>query len=215
VASPLTRFADAARTLGPGRALALAPSWLLRPEYVVFVGDLARPLPAIPPDPPLRWTIASEADLRVIRAVSPALSGREIRRRWREGQRCVISWYEGSPACWLWETEAPAWLPYLGLTFRPRAGDALIFDVFTAVRFRGRGIDRASSTAALHRARDRGCTRKVAFAAPWNAPVMRVTGARLGGAIVGSVGYWWLPPHRRFFARGAVRVADNALLHVL
>lgn len=80
--------------------------------------------------------------------------------------------------------------------------------VFTAPRFRRRGIDTLSSIDFLHVARARGLTRLVSLVARWNDPARRVAADRMGSTPVGSVGYWNLGVRRVYFATGGVRL-DN------
>ena len=133
-------------------------------------------------------------DLRPARA--------EVRRRLDEGQECWAAWIDGELAHWRWEATRPAFLPYLGRTLRPEAGDLCVVDVYTVPRYRDRGLHTAGTFLALERARARGLARLVGLVAWWNTPARRVMEGKTGRTVVGSVGYWTVGLGRRYFARG-------------
>ena len=130
--TPLRRVADVRRTLGLRRFLATLPRWALRPEFHVVVRDLGMPLPAISPLAGVRWAPLSWRDAAAITALNPALSALEQRRRWEEGQICVGGWLDAALVHSWWETTRPAYLPYLGRSFRPARGDVCVVEAFTA-----------------------------------------------------------------------------------
>jgi hypothetical protein len=53
-----------------------------------------------------------------------------------------------------WDTNRPAYLPYLGRWYRPQRGDVLTSWLYTAPDHRGRGLQRASQDRQIIRARD-------------------------------------------------------------
>jgi GNAT superfamily N-acetyltransferase len=209
------RLVDVPRRLGIRRTVAVAPRWLLHPEYLVFVRDLRCSLPPRPDLGMLRWTLARETDVPCLRAINPGLGAAEIHRRWAEGQECLLFWFDSAPAYYYWDTVHPARLPYLGRTFRPRPQDFLVVEVFTHPAFRGRRIGAMSTIVGLHRARELGCTRWLALVAWWNTPALRHSRDRAGATVAGTVGY-----HRRFwgqadyFATGQVRLETAGTVEV-
>ena len=210
----LFRLLDAHRALGLGRLLWVAPQWLLRQEYVVFVKDLRLPLPEVPARESLRWTGLTEAQIDRLLAINPALSEAEIRRRLKEGQECLLCWMGESLVYYRWDATASPYLPFLGKTLRFLQGDTFATDVFTHPAFRGRGIQTASSIMALHRARDLGLSRFITMPAWWNAPSLQVNLQKTGGSVVGTVGFWNAGLWRYYFATGDVCLDDNANIHI-
>ncbi len=198
------RLLDANRTLGIRRLLWVAPQWLLRQEYLLLVKDLRSPLPEVPVPESLRWTPLTEAELDHILAMNRALSETEIRRRWKEGQECLLCWSDESLVHYRWDATASTYLPYLGKTLRLLPGDTHATDVFTHPLFRGRGIQTASSVLALHRAKELGFSRFITMPAWWNAPSLRVNLEKTGRRVVGTVGCWNLGVRSYHFTTGDV-----------
>lgn len=211
----LPRFLDLARTLGLPRAITIAAQWPFRREYVVLVRDL-QATPAQPPaHEPLQWTPLSETATRQLSALNPAMTDKEIRRRWREGQVCLVAWHGEVPVHYRWETASPTWLPMLGKVFRPLEGDTIIVDIFTHPAFRSRGITSAGMVMGWHRAKQQGCRRSIGLVAWWNAPSLRVGQQTAGRLVAGRVGYWTAGLGRHYFATGTVRFDERGGVYVL
>jgi GNAT superfamily N-acetyltransferase len=201
------------RDLGGERAWfpIVAASWLVRREYLVTVRAVDG-RGSVPRLAGVRWSrIEDPAQLLVGRGdLWPARA--EVRRRLDEGQECWAAWFGGELAHWRWEAVQPAFLPYLGRSLRPQDGDLCIVDVYTAPRFRGRGLHTAGTLLALERARARHLTRLVGLVAWWNAPARHVMEVKTARAVVGSVGYWTVGVRRRYFARGCVRLERDGVI---
>lgn len=208
------RLLDAYRTLGLRRMLWVAPQWLLRQEYLVYIKDLRLTLPDVPAHESLRWTGFAEAQIDRVLAINPALSEAEIRRRLKEGQECLLCWIGESLVHYRWDATASPYLPYLGKTLRFLEGNIHATDIFTHPAFRGRGIQTASSITALHRARDLGLSRLITIVAWWNAPAMRVNLQKSGHSVVGTVGYWNAGLWRYYFATGDVSLENSTSVYV-
>ena len=209
------RLLDAYRTLGLRRMLWVAPQWLLRQEYLVLVRDLLLPLPEIPHPEAMVWTPLTEAEIPQVLAINPLVSEGEMRRRLKEGQECLLCWIGGSLAHYRWDTTSPAYIPYLGRTFRVLEGkDTYDSGSFTHPTFRGRGLYSVSTIMALHRARDRGLTRSVGMVAWWNTPSLRVHLGKAGCTVAGTIGCWNIGLWRCYFATGDVDLDRNASIYV-
>ena len=187
--------------------LRVAPLWLVRPEFVVLVRDLRTPLPEIPRHRSLRWSTLTDAEISELNAMHPVMSPGEIRRRWGHGQECMLFWSGDALVHFRWSASRAIHLPYLGKTFQPKNGDILVTEVFTRAAYRRMGIHSVSSIVGMHRARDRGFDRSLAFVASWNLPSLRVTGDKAGYSIAGRVGYWSIAGRRYHFA------SENVSLH--
>ena len=190
----------------------VAASWLARRAYLVTVRATAVEAVAPRPRSGARWSrIVDPAEWPG--GATPAMGGPQaIRRRLDQGQECWVAWVDGEPAHWRWETARPVFLPYLGKTLRLAAGDSAVVDVYTAPRFRGRGLHTEGTFLALERASARGSTRLVGLVAWWNAPARRVMEIKTGRMVVGAVGYWRLAGARRYFARGRVRLEPDGIV---
>jgi len=210
----LFRLLEANRTLGLSRMLWVGPRWLIHREFLVLVRDLRRPLPESPRYESIRWTTLTEAEIHQVRVIDPRMSETEIRRRWEEGQECLLCWSGESLAHYRWDTTRPAYLPYLGKTFRPLDGDIYAASIFTHPTLRGRGFHEISSIMALQRARDRGFARSVTVVAWWNAPSLRVNREKTGRIIAGTVGFWNAGLWRHYFASGEVFLDDATSFYI-
>jgi hypothetical protein len=189
----------------------VAAIWLVQREYLVTARTVdleTRP----PPRSGALWRQIEDPTQRLIRS-APFMGERaEIQRRLDEGQECWVAWVDGQPAHWRWETSKPVFLRYLGKSLRLQSGDLGVVDVYTAPRFRGRGLHTEGTFLALERARTRGLTRLIGLVAWWNDPARRVVEVKTGRRLVGSVGYWRLGPTRRYFARGRVRLEPDGIV---
>jgi GNAT superfamily N-acetyltransferase len=210
----LYRLLDAHRTLGLKRMLWVAPQWLVRQEYLVLVKDLRLPLPDVPAHESLRWTGFAEAQIDRVLAIDPALSEAEIRRRWEDGQECLLGWIGEALAHYRWDATVSPYLPYLGKTLRFLEGDIHGTEVFTHPAFRNRGIQTVSNIMALHRARGLGLARSIAIVAWWNAPNLRVNLQKAGRSVAGTVGFWNAGPWRFYFTTGAVCLENSTGVYI-
>jgi GNAT superfamily N-acetyltransferase len=189
----------------------VAATWLVRREYLITV----RPVDgseSVPRLPGVRWgPIEDPAQLRAGDG-DPWPARPEVRRRLAEGQECWAAWIAGELAHWRWEAVRPIFLPYLGISLRPQAGDLCVVDVYTAPRYRGQGLHTAGTFLALQRARARRLTRLVGLVAWWNAPARHVMEGKTARTVVGSVGYWTVGPGRRYFVRGGVQLEREGIV---
>jgi hypothetical protein len=209
----LSRLRDAYRAQGPRLPL-VAARWLVRPEYLVVVRDLSQGTPTFEARDATHWSLLSEADLPAILALSPALTEREIRRLWAEGQECLTCWIDGELVFYCWNTAGPAYLPYLHRTFVPRSGDLLLSQIYTHPAYRTRGLLSASSPHFVPRARERGARRTVGLVAWWNRIPLHVARDKYRYTVVGTIGYWRLGPWRRYFSTGLVRLEGRSGVRV-
>ena len=174
----------------------------------MFVKDLRLPLPEVLAHESLRWTGFTEAQIDRILAINPALSEAEIRLRLEEGQECLFGWIGESLAHYRWDATASPYLPYLGKTLRFLQGDTHGIGVFTHPAFRGQGIQTASGIMALHRAKERGCSRYISIVVWWNVPALRIN-LKSGLSVAGTVGYWNAGLWRYYFATGDVYLDES------
>jgi hypothetical protein len=190
----------------------VAARWIVRREYLVTARPVDATAAAAAAGRRVRWRPIEDPDGRqVARAFGP-WDPEEVRRRLREGQECWVGWIDGEAAHWRWESTRPAFLPYLGRALCPREGDLCVVEVYTAPRFRGRGLHTAGTFFALERAHGRSLARLVGLVAWWNDPARRVMEVKTARTVVGSVGFWHLGVARRYFARGSVRLAPEGIV---
>jgi RimJ/RimL family protein N-acetyltransferase len=185
---------------------------LVGPEYFVQVRDLRAALPPIPATRvPLTSRQIGESDLPLLHRLDPAMTGAEVRRRWREWQRGWLYLGDGAPAYYRWDVTHSVSIPGLGVVLRLDEGDTYTVDVYTHPAFRGQAIAGAAIVAMLHRARDEGCRRAVTLTTPYNTRSLRNVENRAGFVVLGRVGYLGVGPFRRYFATGEVRLRDGSL----
>lgn len=208
------RFLEARAILGLHRALALAPRWALRRDYVAVVRDLAVPRVADASRGDLgdlHWTPLDAGGIRHLRAIDPSLSLGEIRRRLHEGQECLLGWVGPTLVYYRWDTSEPAHLPFLGTVFSPTEGDTLVVEAFTLPAYRGRGIHQLASVRRLEAARVQGKARSITFVASWHAPSLRVGLVKVSGRVAGTVTLWKLGPLSSLRVTGDVQLTAGRL----
>lgn len=204
------RLHELRRTVGSARAAWIAPLWAIARRYVVIARDLTdvSDLPVASAEFVCRGLESSSpAELA---SFDPRLSVAEIERRVQEGQTCEIWRHEGTIVHFRWLIAAPASLPFLGLDFRPRDGDCLLYEVFTLTDNRVRGVHSQVARHSLRRASLAGNRRMLALCAWWNVPALRV-GEKSGFERTGAVTRWQMGPVATFTATGEVEVSGSAL----
>jgi GNAT superfamily N-acetyltransferase len=182
----------------------VAPRWLICRRYLVLAVDLRNAGLESPRSSEIRVTHL-DGDGAELGELDPAMTRQEVTRRLAEGQQCLLGWWGHELAHYRWETTAPASLPYLGRVLRPAPGDQIVVEIYTAARFRGRGIASVVMLTGMERARPAGVSRLVWLVAWWNRRSLALAD-QVGSRMVGSVGYWRLGTHRRYFATGDVSI---------
>ncbi len=208
------RFLEARAILGLHRVLTLAPRWAIRRDYVAIVRDLAAPRFTDASRGglgDLHWAPLDDGGIRHLRAMNSSLSSGEIRRRLREGQECLLGWLGPMLVYYRWDTNDPAYLPFLGAVFSPMEGDTLVVEAFTLPAYRARGIHHLASIRRLEAARAQGMTRSVTFVAGWHAPSLRVGLVKVSGRVAGTVTLWSLGPLSSLRVTGDVRLTAGRL----
>jgi GNAT superfamily N-acetyltransferase len=202
------RIAEVRRAVGVARlGPALARGLAVR-EYLVTESLLSpSTVPALPGT--VRVGPLRESDVPAARAMNPALSVDEVRRRWREGQSWTGWWVAGTLAHWRWDSPGPAHLSYLGRSARPLAGDLWVVEVFTRPDYRNRGLYSASTAHAFAAAHAAGYRRVIGLVASWNRPALHVMVDKWRRVPVGTIRETGIGPWRRMIVRGRVR-ADGA-----
>jgi len=131
VGNHLHRLRELSRVVGPARALWIAPAWSVSRRYLVIARDLREAIDLPGPGPELRCTEANRDEAKKLTQLDPRLTRMELDRRFTEGQICRIWWVDERIVHLRWFTDRRAFLPFLGLTFRPQDGDYLLYEVFT------------------------------------------------------------------------------------
>ena len=205
------RYRDVAMLVGPLRALALAPCWLVHRQFVVFSRDLSAPLPDLPLPAGLFFRPLAVQEIVELEAVNATMHPGEVKRRLAEGQRCLVGWLEGRPVFYSWWfASGLIYLHYLGLWLRVQPGDIFSDDTFTAPRFRGQNISPAGQHEYYRLARELDYCRDLGMGVPWNRPAMRVA-AKTGRHVVAQIDRWQLGPWCRYVLHGAARLQDGTL----
>jgi hypothetical protein len=145
-----------------------------------------------------------------VRAVGTLIDPAEVARRLAEGQTCLVGWIGDQPAHCRWDTSAPAYLDYLGLTLHPQPGQVYSLMSYSPPRYRRRGLNSAATILALHEARERGYRTGLVIMVQWDAITWHVSAGVAGRTVVGTIGYWNLLLWRRYFASGKVRLKSWA-----
>lgn len=195
-------FGDFRRALGTPRAVLALPLWLIRPEFSLLTADLRRPPAADAPSSELEWAALTEPDVPQLLALNPALEEGEVRRWFMAGNEAVLARRHGELVHFRVYLTGHVELPYLGADLQLDDGDVLLGWVYTAPRWRRRGLMTPAAAWSQRHVRARGHRRMVALVARWNEAPSR-TAERIGMVVVGRVGCWRLGGWRRHFATGA------------
>lgn len=213
----VARLREVARARGWARALWIAPRWVLRSRYDVYVFDHGpeRHYRQPPELEGVRWSRIGLAEIAAAAAVHPSAPRGEVQRRLAEGQQGWLAWRGGEPVHVRWSAFDDHDLGYLGLRFRALPGDHVSGSAYTVPGRRRHGLQSTGLARVMLEVRERGCRRSLAFVASWNEPIQRVLLATGWRGPVGSIGSTaaWPPGRRRFVATGAVRLADG-VFHV-
>jgi len=211
----LASLRDVRRELGTVGSIAVAARWLVRVSFDVLVFEHGEDR-SYPPRPSLdgfRLTAIGEGDVARLAAMNPAVGVAELRRRLAEGLTGTIVWEGQEPVHVRWDAVVDHFLPYLGLTFRLRAGDHHRLGAFTRTDRRDRGLHKRLVAWTLHASRERGHRRSIALVASWNEPARRSV-LRTGWRQVGTIGFWRLGPLRRYVVSGAARLGSDRSVSV-
>ncbi|MGH7377511.1 MAG: GNAT family N-acetyltransferase, partial [Candidatus Methylomirabilales bacterium] len=167
-------------------------------EVVLFLEyDLRRPPPPRPPRVEVVFSWADAGKLGPLEGPDFDFSPQaiqEARDRLQRGDRCLIGYSGGSPACSLWVTFSLRELP--GLRWPVGPGHAYLYKTFTLARFRGQGLNQAGLVALLLGCRELGMRR--AFIDVSRANVASVAAIRKAGFIDAGRFHIWHFGRRRF-----------------
>ena len=190
---------------GPRAAAPVLARWLMRREYIVHRWTLAGELADVRVPPGARWTLASEADVATLCRLNERLAPATVREYLASGHECLLGWIGSDLAYYRWDADAPARLPYLGVTLTCRVPLRVAVEVFTAPNYRQRGLGSYMFQVALARALTIGHRHFVGLMATWNTPIRRMV-QRTGGREIGRIGYRNLVVKKRYFSTGHVRL---------
>lgn len=203
----LTHTRDIVRDLGLRRSLRMVPRWLLAREFHVVGSSVDVRLDPVA-SLEARCDVLRETDLVAFVRACPAMSVREVRRRWREQQVCLVCWIGTEVAAYRWDAAGAAYLPYLGRRLRGAPGDVITIEARTLPGHRRTGAGRMLLQAKLDSARGHGARRLVGLIAAWNRTSLAWSAA-VGWFHLGVVGYRRAGWRRRYFVEGALRLEGD------
>jgi hypothetical protein len=185
----------------------MAPGWFLGREFHVVATAIDVRVDVAAP-PAARCDVLREKDLIAFVRACPAMSAREVRRRWGEQQVCLVCWIGTEVASYRWDTAAATYLPYLGRRLRVAPGDVITLETRTLPGHRRTGAGSVLLKAKLDSVRGHGVRRLVGLVAAWNRPSL-AWAAAVGWAQLGVVGYRRVGWRRRYFVEGALRLEGD------
>jgi GNAT superfamily N-acetyltransferase len=210
VRASLTHTRDIIRDLGLRRGLEMGSRWLRARRFHLLASPIDATLD-LPAPPGARCEVLHERDLRAFVRGGGAASAREVRRRWRAQEECLVCWIAGEVAAYRWDATCAAYLPYLGRRLRGAPGDGLVLECRTLPGRRRTGAGSLLVQARLERGRRLGTRRLVGLVAEWNQPSL-AWAAGLGWSRTGVVGYRWTGWGRRYFVEGALRLEGDEVI---
>jgi GNAT superfamily N-acetyltransferase len=206
----LTQARDIVRDLGLRPGLGTALRWFQARRFHV----LASPLDAafdVPDLPGARCEVLRERDLSAFVRGCRAVSARDVRRRWRAQEECLVCWIGAAVAAYRWDTTGAPYLPYLSLRLRAEPTDGIVLECRTMPDRRRTGAGSLLVEARLGRARELGLRRLVGLVAEWNRASL-AWAAAVGWHQLGVVGYRWTARGRRYFVEGALRLDGDEVV---
>jgi hypothetical protein len=201
---------DVAKAVGPIRALALAPRWLLARRMVAYTHDLTQPIPEVTADLPAVYEELQERHIAQLATLRSDLTESRVRAELEAGHECTVGVVDGEILHCRWGSCHPVRIASLGLTLCPQPGDWISFGIYTRPHGRGRHLYGAIAVQEMIRRRDQGFTRAIGMIAWWNRPSRR-TAHVVGWEAVGEVTRLGLPPVIWHRARGAAYVEGDRL----
>jgi hypothetical protein len=125
---------------------------------VFFERDVAEDIPEVSAGVPLDTRFAAGGHAHAYRAALEAagVPWERIEARFAQGDVCALGFTEGRLVHAVWITARAAWIPELRARFRPRPGEAYVFDSFTVPDLRGSRVQPAVSALILRWARGQG-----------------------------------------------------------
>jgi hypothetical protein len=158
-----------------------------------------------------RVSDAALKDLPAFARACPAVSVREVRRRWRQDQVCFVCWIGGEVAAYRWHAAGATYLPYLGRVLRGAPGDIVVIEARTLPGHRRTRAGLLLAQAELQFARQHGAQRVVGLIAAWNR-ASRAWADAAGSFHLGAVGYRRAGWRRRYFTAGDVRLEGDEVV---
>jgi hypothetical protein len=188
----------------------MAPHWLRERRFHVWTTptDARFDLADLPG---ARSDVLQERDLRVFLRACREVSAREVRRRWRAQQECLVCWIGPEVAAYRWDGTGGTYLPYLGSRLRGAPGDVVVIECRTLPGRRRAGASSLLVQARLDRARRQGARRLIGLVAAWNQASLAWSAA-VGWSNVGTVGYRWTGWGRRYYVEGALRLEGGEVV---
>jgi GNAT superfamily N-acetyltransferase len=201
---------DIIRDLGLSGGLRMGPRWVHARRFHVLASPLDATLDVAAP-PGVRCAVLGERDLQAFVRGADGVSAREVRRRWRAHEECLVCWMEGEVLAYRWDGRGVADLTYLGRRLRVAPDDGVVLECRTLPGRRRTGAGTLLVKARLERARALGIRRLVGLVAEWNQPSL-AWAAGLGWSRVGVVAYHWTVRGRRYVVEGALRLDGDELV---
>jgi GNAT superfamily N-acetyltransferase len=163
-----------------------------------------RPLDHAVPDStpvlPMRIELLKESEVDDYLALRPDATRARVVARLQAGHLCFVARHEGRVISTCWATARRAWIEFLACEIDLTAGDAYLFDAFTAPRHRGQGVAPAVCLHQLRYLQQAGYRRAIRATTVENRLALRVH-AKSGFRPTGTLGRLKIGPWQRFFRR--------------
>jgi hypothetical protein len=174
--------------------------------YCVFEAELSCPRQVVPHNPELvvRLFRGSEELPDATEALASAgLSREDISARMCKGDMVAIGFLNGIPAAYTWTRFGEVVVKELGLTIRPRRGEAVQYDTLVLKRFRRHGLQFAIVAPVLDYLQQSGCATSLAWVNLFNRPSYK-NQRKWGKKLIMTVVWIKLPgmKQRRIFCLG-------------
>ena len=135
--------------------------------------SLDQPVADFTPRLPVDVAILAQSEVDDYLVFRPGTTRRDIAGRLRSGEMCFVARHQGKIVAGVWVAVQPVWVSFLGCRIEVEAGEAHIYDKFTAPAYRGYGIANAVRTFHLLHLRCAGCRCATGAVLPENVSSLR------------------------------------------
>lgn len=134
---------------------------------------LDQPVADFTPRLPVDVAMLAQSEVDDYLVFRPGTTRRDIGGRLRSGEMCFVARHQGKIVAGVWVAVQPVWVSFLGCRIEVEAGEAHIYDKFTAPAYRGYGIANAVRTFHLRHLQHAGFRRATGAVLPENVSSLR------------------------------------------
>jgi GNAT superfamily N-acetyltransferase len=168
----LTRLATIGRERGVRAVWFVVIAELGYRRMLVREVALDSPIPDITPSLPVTFDQLRPDQIEEYKALRKGEKPHLAETRLADGHRCFVARHADAIVCVCWAATGRAWSEYLSAPIPLAPGEAYLYDMFTRVDVRGKGVAEALRAEMCRWYRDRGFRRVLSYMVPENPRAM-------------------------------------------